>query len=157
LPALVTEAKPVEPVTWVGGRSLTRHRPGVRGQVEVVGESLRVAGGGMLEFPLVDVPIDAAGRPLPLELVVTLAGSDAQAGTLIVRSEPVGGGFDELGRIALPQPRDRVWSAPAIAWQPEHDRVALVVEFHGASAETVLIRDIALFTTGVGITSVDDG
>ena len=153
LPALVSEAKPLEPVTWLGGRSLTRHRPGVRGHVEVVGESLRVAGGGTLEFPLVDLPIDAAGRPLPLELVVTLAGSDAQTGTLIVRSQQVGGAF-ELGRIALPEPRDRVWSAPAIAWQPDRDRAALVVEFHGAPDETVLIRDIASFTTGDGIISV---
>lgn len=155
LPALVSEAKPLEPVTWLGGRSLTRHRPGVRGHVEVVGESLRVAGGNTLEFPLVDLPIDAAGRPLPLELVVTLAGSDARTGTLIVRSEHDGGVF-ELGRIALPEPRDRVWSAPAIAWQPDRDRAALVVEFHGAPDETVLIRDIASFTTGDGIVSVAD-
>ena len=53
-----------------------------------------------------------------------VAGSDAQTGTLIVRSEYDGGVF-ELGRIALPEPRDRVWSAPAIAWQPDRDRAAL--------------------------------
>lgn len=151
-PDVVRDAKPVEPITWLGGRSLTRHRPGIRGQVEAVGDSLRLAGGGTLEFPLVDLPVDAEGRPQPLELVVTLAGSDASGGELIVRGEDVEGGF-ELGRIALPEPRTRVWPGPSITWMPRRDRARIVLDLHGDAGQTVLIRDIALFTTGEGIIS----
>ncbi len=160
LPVIV--AKPLEPVTWVGGRSLTRHRPGIRGggrepkvydhepAAATVGEALVVEQGGRLEFPLVDLPVDRVGQPLPLELVVSLASSEAGEGSRL----HVWVGDTELAVIRLPAPRTTVWPAPAIDWTPALGRAQLSLELEGDAGGRVLVRDVALFVRGPGIPSL---
>ncbi|MFV8749751.1 hypothetical protein ACNOYE_04280 [Nannocystaceae bacterium ST9] len=151
-PMAVIVGKPLDPVTWVGGRSLTRHRPGIQGSDEVVGEALVLESGATLEFPWVDLPLDRAGRPLPLDVIVSLAASEAREGArLHVR---IGGGETfELASIVLPEPRGNVWPAPAQDWTPKFGRARVSLELDADAGGRVLIRDVALFVRGPGIES----
>jgi hypothetical protein len=143
-------AKPTQPVTWVEGRSLTRHRPGIEGTDEVVGEALVLAAGATLEFPRVDLPRDREGRPLPLDVVVSLASSEAhELAKLTVRIDDVA-----ISTIELPSPRRTVWPAPAVAWSPTSSRVRVSLELDASAGGRVLVRDVALFVRGPGIASV---
>lgn len=143
-------AKPTEPVTWVSGRSLTRHRPGIRGTDEVVGEALVLESGATLEFPPVDLPLDGEGRPLPLEVVVSLASSEAhEQAELHVRVDD-----ERLGTIIVPGPRPGVWRAPAFEWSPQSGRVRVSLELDAEVGERVFVRDVALFVRMSGISSV---
>jgi hypothetical protein len=142
-------AKALEPVTWVGGRSLTRHRPGIRGTREVVGEGLVLEPGATLEFPPVDLPRDGRGSALPLEVIVSLAGSQAREGAEL----HVWANEQRLTTIELPGARPGVWRAPPVAWSPTSDRLRLRLELDAGAEQRVLVRDVALFVSGSGIVS----
>lgn len=154
LPAIMkVSAKPLDPITWVGGRSLTRHRPGIRGADEVVGEALVLEPGRTLEFPRVDLPVDREGQPLPLELIVTLASSEARAGASL--EVLIEGG--ELVTITLPEPRSGVWPAPASNWTPTRGRAVVGLRLDADAGGRVLVRDVALFLAGGSAAKPNDG
>jgi hypothetical protein len=134
----------VEPAIWAPGRSLSRYRPGTTlasgDKPAIVGLSLVVPAGDALSFAPIDLPVDEHGRPRALELLVTLAGTSTHEGaslTIFVDDEL-------LGVVKPPAMRRGSWVAPAIPWQPRHDRARLHVELVGDQG-SVELRDLALF------------
>jgi len=135
----------IEPTIWVPGRSLSRFRPGTtRGNgkaPKIIGLALELPAGDTLSFAPIDLPLDAEGRPRPVDLLVTLAGTWTDEGAQL----RVFADDQEIGTLEPPAMRRGSWIGPPLAWQPRSDRAALRVELvadHGS----VELRDLALFT-----------
>lgn len=143
---------PLEPTSWVPGRSLSRYRPGTVGgngkPPNIVGLALELPAGDALSFAPIDVPLDGEGRPRELDVLVTLARTSTDDGAqLRVLADD-----HELGTLAVPAMRRGSWIAPPFAWQPASARASIRVELI-AEQGSVELRDVALFVRDPGIAS----
>jgi hypothetical protein len=137
--------QPLVASAWVAGRSLSRYRPGTNtgaGRApNISGLALTLAAGDVLGFAPIDLPVDAVGRPRPVDLLITLANTRTPEGAeLIVFADA-----EEIGVIAAPAQRKGSWISPPLRWQPTSDRASLRVELR-AGEDEVELRDLALFT-----------
>lgn len=134
----------IVPTTWVPGRSLSRYRPGTTlddGEAPaIVGLALELPAGDTLSFAPIDLPLDAAGRPRPVDVLVTLSGTWTDDGAEL----RVFADDHEIGTLSPPAMRRGSWIGPPLTWQPTRDRASLDIELiadHGS----VELRDVALF------------
>jgi hypothetical protein len=136
---------PVRPLRWVAGRGLSRYRAGIepRPQIRAVSMVLDAAR-----------PLAFAPEPLPagdeLDLVVTLTGATVSPeARLVVDADGI-----EIAEIDPPDAREGSWQSAAIRWRPTRALAAFTLRLRGAGpGESVLVRDIGLFSRGEAIAS----
>ncbi|KIG18983.1 hypothetical protein DB30_06594 [Enhygromyxa salina] len=143
----------IVPTAWVAGRSLSRYRPGTTPTPALTGLAMRLPAGMSLSFAPIDLPLGELGRPRPLDLLVTLAGTstDARATLHVYANER------RIGTIEPPAMRTGSWIAPPIVWRPgpDRDRAQLRVELVSPGGGAVDVRDLALFARHEGLTRAD--
>lgn len=137
----------IKPTTWVAGRSLSRYRPGTTPTPELTGLAMRLPAGMSLSFAPIDLPLGELGRPRPLDLLVTLAGTwtDDQAQLHLYANDR------RIGTIHPPAMRKGSWIAPPIVWRPQQDRAQLRLELISPSGGALEVRDLALFARHKGL------
>ena len=138
---------PVEPTLWVGGRGLSRYRPGIEPAPEIEALSIVVTEAEALRFA--DEPLPAAGQS-PIDVIVTLTGAKVGPDTRLVVS------VDDLDVLTIDPPDELhgTWQSVPQAWTPAAPVVRFGVRLDGAqAAERVLLRDIGLFSRGPVVAS----
>jgi hypothetical protein len=138
---------PVEPTLWVGGRGLSRYRPGTEPVPDIDGLSLVVEGAAALEFA--EEPLPAGGQST-LDVIVTLTdthlGPDAR---LVLSVDGV-----DVATIDPPDEREGTWQSEPHAWQPTAPVVRFGVRLKDAGADDrIALRDIGLFSRGPVVAS----
>jgi hypothetical protein len=132
----------IEPTLWVGGRGLSRYRPGLPPTPEVEGLSLVVIRAAPLRFAPEPLP---AGGESALDIIVTL--TDAKVGPdtrLVVSVDDV-----DVATIDPPDEHAGTWQSEPQSWQPSAAVVRLSVRLEGGGAsDRVAVRDIGLFSRG---------
>lgn len=147
---------PPKPATWVRGRSLSRYRAGTEPEPEIRGRSMVIAAGEALDFAAFDLPLDGAGAPHPLLVLVTLTRTSTGEGAqLVLEERSAEGEPTSLATLDIPAQRPRTFIADPLAWRPTNERARIrvrVVDPNGAGGE-VELRDVALFVDTPGIPS----
>ncbi|PRP96005.1 hypothetical protein [Enhygromyxa salina] len=141
----------IQPTTWVAGRSLSRYRPGTTPTPALTGLAMRLPAGMSLSFAPTDLPLDPQGRPRPLDLLVTLAGTSTDEHAVL----HVYADGRRLGTIEPPAARKGSWIAPPIAWHPQEaqGRAQLRLELVSPGGGLIDVRDLALFARHDGLTA----
>ncbi|WP_146155516.1 hypothetical protein [Enhygromyxa salina] len=138
---------PIEPTTWVAGRSLSRYRPGTSPPPELAGLALVLPAGMSLTFAPIDLPLGELGRPRPLDVLVTLAGTWTHADSeLHIYADK-----HRIGTLHPPPMRKGSWIGAPITWRPRQDRAQLRVELVSPTGGAIELRDIALFARHQGL------
>lgn len=151
---------PIEPITWVAGRGLSKARPGIisrDGSLKAAGPSLVLRGGQTLEFPA--EPLPDGGRH-PLHVVVTLARAMAGPGAQL---QLLWNG-EVLATIEPPADRKRSWQSEPIVVRAAGPLATIAIRLVTATdddgdddgdddAHVVHLRDIGLFSQGPRLAS----
>ena len=133
---------PVEPTLWVGGRGLSRYRPGIEPGPEIADRSIVVTADRDATFP--PEPVPAAGRT-ELDVIVTLKGSRVAADTRVVLAAD----GKHVATIDPPDDRPGTWQSDPISWRPPSPVVRWSVKLDPTTElDRIRVRDIALFSRG---------
>ena len=133
---------PVEPTLWVGGRGLSRYRPGIEPTPEIADRSIVLVPDRDATFP--PEPMPAGGRT-ELDVIVTLKGSRIAADTRLVLTAD----GEEVATIDPPDDRPGTWQSDPIPWRPTASVVRWSLKLDPTTElDRVRVRDIALFSRG---------
>lgn len=131
---------PIEPVAWVSGRGLSRHRPGLSPEPEIKGLSLVLTDGPGLRFAPAALP---DGGRMPADLVLTLTGASISPAARL-RIEIDG---EVLALVDPPDDRTRSWQSEPLRLHPTSATATITVSLVDAGPDDrVLLRDIGLFS-----------